>query len=498
MNTSNTATAAVQLNFKVTPRRPALLSGFDNTVDILVQIEGPEEPVDKPHSTPLNLALVLDRSGSMQGEPLAEAIRCAKFIIENLRDTDRLALVIYDNKVDVLVPNTKLLNKKLYLDALDTVYSGGNTDLHAGWLQGAQETAGFVAAHRVSRVLLLSDGQANHGLTDSATIATQCEQLANTGVSTSTYGLGYQFNEDLMVRMAQAGCGNAYYGETAADLIEPFQREFDLLSALCARQVHLHIQPRPGVDMTVLNPYSKKQGGFILPDIAFGGVAWAIVRLKVPAVLTGIGDGSMQSLAEVMVSANDMNGQALNLSSSVLELSSLPPQAWQSVSEDELVCRRIGELEASSIQKEARSAAWQGDWDTVHRLLDEARSKAPDNPWVSAVLDTLETLAGQEDLSRFSKESIYSSRSMDSRLLARKAEYDLELESMSSSYLRRKHYQGKIDSIAPSQADTNNKVSGESIQSSNPTQQTSVNSSSRNRIPRWLKAIINAVVYKYN
>jgi Ca-activated chloride channel family protein len=455
MNPSNTEKRPAQLNLKVTPRRPALLTGFDNTIDFLVQIEGPEEPIEKPRRAALNLALVLDRSGSMSGTPLAEAVRCAQFIIENLNDSDRAALVVYDDNVNVLVPNSPLQNKAKFLDALKTIHSGGNTNLHSGWLQGAQEAARFVAPNRVSRVLLLSDGQANQGLTDLEAITKQCEQLAETGVSTSTYGLSYHFNEELMSRMAKEGGGNAYYGESADDLIEPFQREFDLLSALFAKQVYLHIQPRSGIEVSVLNPYLNKNGAFILPDVAYGGVAWAIVRLKIPAELTGVGDGAQQSLFEVMVSANDMDGQPLELSSIAMELPSLPTQAWHSVSEDESVCRRTGELEAAVIQDAARLAARKGDWSTVRQLLEDARLKAPNNPWVNTVIETLEALAKQQDSVRFSKEALYSSQSMSSRLYAihESADYNPEMENASLSYLKRKPKQGKKDPIATSQSE---------------------------------------------
>lgn len=115
--------------------------------------------------------------------------------------------------------------------------------------------------------------------------------------------------------MAKAGCGNSYYGESADDLLEPFQREFDLLTSLFAKQVFLHIQPRSGIEATVMNPYLNKDGAFILPDIAYGGVVWAVVHLKIPAGLTGPGNCDKQSLFDIMVNPNDIHGQPLDLSS---------------------------------------------------------------------------------------------------------------------------------------------------------------------------------------
>lgn len=497
MNTDNTNTTA-RINLKVTPRRPALLAGFDNTIDILIQIEGPEAPIDKPQRTPLNLSLVLDRSGSMAGLPLAEAVSCAQFIVENLEASDRASLVVYDNQVNVLVSNRELQDKASFLEALRTIRFGGGTDLHGGWLQGAQEAAAFVSPTSISRVLLLSDGQANSGLTDLKNITQQCAQLADTGVSTSTYGLGLSFNEELMTSMASSGLGNSYYGECADDLMESFQREFDLLSALFAQQVCLRIQPQPGVEVLLLNPYMKKEGAYILPDVAYGGVAWAIVRAKVPARLTSLKDGEAQSIFEVMVSANDMSGQVLTIPSMHLQLTSLPTPAWNTICEDESVIRRVGEVEVAALQDAARSAARKRDWITVNRLLKEARLKAPDNPWVLSVLATLEEIAQQRDAARFSKEAMYSSKSMSSRLssLQESAEFNLEMENNSLSYLRRKEQQGKQDPFSTNYANASSKKTGASELSTPSISELTLNNSPPNRITKWLKNLTHAVGLK--
>ena len=87
-----------------TPRRPALLAGHDNTLEVLVRIQAPDAPAELPQRSPLHLSLVIDRSGSMSGKPLAEAQRCAEFVLDGLLPTDRLSLVVYDDGVDTLVP----------------------------------------------------------------------------------------------------------------------------------------------------------------------------------------------------------------------------------------------------------------------------------------------------------------------------------------------------------------------------------------------------------
>ena len=110
-------------------------------------------------------------------------------------------------------------------------------------MQGHQTGQG----HALSRVLLLSDGGANHGLSDPEEIANRVAAMAQAGVSTSTYGLGGHFNEHLMIGMGRAGRGNHYYGATAEDLEDPFREEFDLLRALHTRSLRLHLQAPEGV-----------------------------------------------------------------------------------------------------------------------------------------------------------------------------------------------------------------------------------------------------------
>ena len=109
--------------------------------------------------------------------------------------------------------------------------------------------------------------------------------MAEAGVATSTYGLSEHFNENLMAGMASAGKGRAHYGQTAEDLIDPFQEEFDLLEALLLRRM---ITPyaRKGVSFEVLNGYSQdNEGRFILPDLALGADVWALLKIKINSEL---------------------------------------------------------------------------------------------------------------------------------------------------------------------------------------------------------------------
>lgn len=170
--------------------------------------------------------------------PLEEAKRCAEYVLDKLRPTDAVALVKFDNRVQRLWPAVALGDGAPQRAATAGIQAGGNTNLHGGWKEGADALVDVSGQGR-KRVILLSDGQANEGVTDLAEIAAQCAAWASKGITTSTYGLGNSFNEQLMVAMARAGSGNHYYGETADDLIEPFQQELELLGNLCLRALRL-------------------------------------------------------------------------------------------------------------------------------------------------------------------------------------------------------------------------------------------------------------------
>jgi len=217
------------------PRRPALLAGHDNELEVLVRVQAPDAPAELPKRNPLHLSLVIDRSGSMSGQPLDEAKRAAEFVLDGLQTTDRLSVVAYDDRIETVVSSVVMHDKESVRLAIRAIDSRGSTNLHGGWFRGAETLAPHTKADVTSRVILLSDGCANAGLTDPAQIYAQCAEFAQAGVSTSTYGLGRNFNEELMIGMARHGQGNSYYGQTAEDLMDPIREEFDLLGALCAR-----------------------------------------------------------------------------------------------------------------------------------------------------------------------------------------------------------------------------------------------------------------------
>jgi Ca-activated chloride channel homolog len=425
----------------LTPRCAGLVAGRDNVVDVLVRIQAPDAPVGHTAVRPPQaIALVIDRSGSMEGRPLAEARRCAAYVVGKLRPTDAVSLVQFDNRVQRLWPAVPLGDGAPLRAAIAGIHSGGNTHLHGGWREGA-ETLSDVAGTGLKRVILLSDGQANEGLTDAAAIAAQCAEWAARGVTTSTYGLGNSFNEELMVAMAH------YYGDTAEDLMDPFQQELELLGNLCLRDLRLSAAVPDGVEVQMVNDLPRVEGGWRLPDLAWGAEAWAVLRLKVPAAaLPPL--GQMLSVLRVSVDGRSLEGEAVTLERAGLALPVMSASAFDKLTDDELVSRRLVELAAADALSRMRTAAERRDWAAVDRLLQEASHQFAGNEWVAAVLAAMKEIAESRSRERMMKESMYSASKFRNRLSSKDEDVSFSVASESierPAYLRRKPSQGKGD-----------------------------------------------------
>jgi Ca-activated chloride channel family protein len=255
----------------------------DREINAMLEIAVPEPATDAARA-PLALALVIDRSGSMQGDKLAYAKRSAEWLAGRLRSDDRLAIVDYDDEVRLLAPLQAVGPQ--HTRALRAMHPGGQTNLSGGWLKGWEQVQG---AEGVRKVLLLTDGLANVGVTDTPTLVGMAAAAQEKGIGTTTIGFGDGFNEDLLTAMADAGGGNGHYAETADAAPAIFAEEFDDLTRLVAQNVSAEIRPADAVEFVgVLNeyPHGPVPGGIqISIGDAYAGEHRRIVfTLQVPAL----------------------------------------------------------------------------------------------------------------------------------------------------------------------------------------------------------------------
>ncbi|MGH7585818.1 MAG: vWA domain-containing protein [Gemmatimonadales bacterium] len=205
-------------------------------VQVLVTVAG-EMPTRRP---PINVALVLDRSGSMAGAPLEAAKAAAERFAECLGTDDRLAVVTFDDEVNTLF--TGAGGGSEAAARIRAIESGGCTNLSGGWLEGRRlVTAGKVEG--TDRVVLFTDGLANRGVTDLPRLVGMAGGTAKDGVTTSCIGFGPQFSEDLLSAMAASAQGHFWYVESLDQMTGAFEDEIEGLVALAAQNVVVRVTP---------------------------------------------------------------------------------------------------------------------------------------------------------------------------------------------------------------------------------------------------------------
>jgi len=197
--------------------------------------------------TPVNVAFVIDRSGSMRGGRIAQAREAAAAAVRRLDKNDIASVVVFDDKIDLLVQAQPVDDHAAFIDRIRQIDTRGTTAIHDGVSEGAQQVRHNLDPRRLNRVVLLSDGQANVGPRRPEDFAKLGRELLAQGISVSTIGLGNQYNEDLMLALARASDGNHSYVAETTDLVQVFNREFDDVLASCAQTVSIDVELKPGM-----------------------------------------------------------------------------------------------------------------------------------------------------------------------------------------------------------------------------------------------------------
>ena len=220
-------------------------------VRALLRIEG--EARDDAARTPLNLALVLDRSGSMGGGKLEAVKGAARDLVLRLHPSDRVSVVAFDGQVQTVARAGTGPEQAGLVAALMALQPGGSTNLSGGWLQGRALVQEHWAAEGVNRIILLTDGLANQGITDHATLRQLCGQALESRVGTTTVGVGADFDETLLAEMAEAGGGASYYVERLDQAAGVFDEELEGLLSIAAQNLTVRILPRESVSVSTVH-----------------------------------------------------------------------------------------------------------------------------------------------------------------------------------------------------------------------------------------------------
>jgi len=345
----------------------------EHTVHAMFELSVPEPQSDKPRP-PLHLAVVIDRSGSMAGPKLDRTKEAAAYLVRRLASTDEVAIVTYDDQVD-LIASLAPADPEALAHVIGGIWPGGMTNLSGGWLKGIEQLR-RAAEDGSRKVLLLTDGLANQGISDRDTLVDMARQALAAGVGTTTIGFGDGFDEELLTRMAKAAGGNSHFIASPEDAPAIFADEFEDLTSLVAQNVSVEIRPSQEVKLLgVLNefPSTEVVGGvqFALGD-AYGGEQRRLVfELHIPELARlGVVTVAELVLRYVLV-GDEIAAHELVLP---LKINMVQADEASQAEPDKEVTEEVLILKAAKAQKEARERADGGDFDGAQMLLSRAAS----------------------------------------------------------------------------------------------------------------------------
>ena len=396
------------------------ISASGGTVYLQLTFHAPRGKAHKRQ--PLNLSVVLDRSGSMADQGKIDFAKSALYrLIDRLGEEDILSVVIYDNEIEVLQPAGRIRDKRQLKTLIAEVYPRNSTNLGGGMIEGFRQVERNASRRYVNRVILLSDGLANQGITSSHELGRIARTYRSQSISLTAMGVGLDYNEDLMVSLAENGGGNYYFIEHPRSLAGIFENEFSSLSQLMAHNCHIELTLGDDVRVEDVVGYSfdLRSGKCLiaLGDVYFDEEREIMVALAVPK---GSGSRRLASGGLQLGGSTHWSGTAKGFATEIRYTS------------DQTVVERNRDLGAQSradvaISTRSVEKALQlldeGKNEEAKRSLDEAKSALAASPAAAVAGSAGEAIQSQvEALEEY--EQIMEDSKDDARRAKKSIQYD--------------------------------------------------------------------------
>ena len=386
---------AAPLTFDVrSENRRVLLPGpGDGTIQI--QVIAPDAPVTHASRPRLNLALVIDRSGSMAEARKLDFVKtAAHHLVDMMGPDDLLSIVAYSQEVHVLSPSRPVGQDRMVLHRIISgLYPGGSTFLSGGLEEGFRQAKAGKRAGTLNRVLLLSDGLANVGVTDRGVLRERAGDMAEKGISVSTFGVGNDFDEELMTRIAGGGGGNYRYLGDPERIVAALESEFHAASRTAASEVEIILRLRRECRFgSILGRDWRRDGdAYIirLGDLSAGERRTVFASLNVSGERIGV-----REVGEVALRYRDpATSKGITTSSKGVSLELVRDERAYREGFDRSVQEKRAVAEANVLVQEAARLADQGKKEEAKGMLGKAAAglaAAPPSPAVRAEMDQAE------------------------------------------------------------------------------------------------------------
>ncbi len=347
-------------------------TGQRHTLFLMLQLDaGPAPEVGTRR--PLNLSLVIDRSGSMAGQKIEYTRQAAKVLVQNLGAADTLSIVLYNDTVETLLMPEKVTNKDLINQQISKIKPGGTTNLSGGWLEGCQLVARNMSGDQLNRVILMSDGLANRGVVRPDQLIPMTQIKQNDGVTTTTMGLGKDFNEDLLMQMANAGGGAFYFIESPEVAPDIFREELNGLLNVVGQNLVVGLALTEYVTGVVqMNDYpfrtDGKNAAYRMGDVFGEETKTLMLEINVPPLTTP----GPYRLGMLRIEYDDLHADGATRRSVELPIDITVSADAANRLPDPSVRHSVLILQAAQARREAVKAADGGRFDTASQILRTA------------------------------------------------------------------------------------------------------------------------------
>ncbi|MFZ4507964.1 MAG: vWA domain-containing protein [Fimbriimonas sp.] len=252
---------------EVVPSREATMANGPAREQFLLQINAggtaPAGFTGTTGRTPLNLCLVIDRSGSMEGAPLEYVKQACSYVVDMLSPNDILSIVTFEETVDVLMSPQRVSAKQPIKDGIARLQPGNTTNLYDGLALACQQVSSISEPGRATRMVVLTDGDPTAGIKDFSALVTHAGEIKQRGISVTFLGFGPDYNEELLASMAKKAGGNYYYIPRPEMIPEVFRTELEKLMTVTARNLKLTVKLARWV--TMRSPQTASSGEISIP-----------------------------------------------------------------------------------------------------------------------------------------------------------------------------------------------------------------------------------------
>lgn len=380
-NGSGSAAATIELRTEY-----GALPEHGGTFRLLVRVVAPDVRDPQRQRPPLDLAFIVDRSGSMAGGGLEMAKRGVEHALQLLDERDTLSLTLFDNVVETPTPQRAFSTgtHRGVARRLAAYEPRGSTNLTEGWLRGCAQLAPIAdgvsslirrTGKPVCRALLLTDGMANVGITDPHEITRHAAELQRRGITTTTFGVGEHFDEELLGRMADAGGGRYHYIARTSDIPRVFAGELGELLSMALRDVTLSLRTPSTWQVQLINdiPHSRHQH---IVEVTLGEMSSNEERLLIWDIeLPPLARGSWERL-EANIRWRDVSGAVEQQASASLNLQAQSDPGPG----DDHVLDIAAEIYAARARSDALRHNRAGDYSAARGALEKYLQSAPQSP----------------------------------------------------------------------------------------------------------------------